>query len=69
VTFNVCSQCSESVELKRRLQAAHRRKADAYAIIGAVSGLGEKRVKEIAGNAEPTFTEKNILLGLSEDSG
>jgi hypothetical protein len=66
VTFNVCSQCYELVELRRRLRAAKLRKADAYSIIGAVSGLGEKRVKEIATNATPTFAEKSVLLSLSE---
>ena len=66
VTFNICSQCYELVELRRRLQAEKLRQPDAYSIIGAVSGFGEKRVREIAENAEPTFAEKTTLLNLSE---
>lgn len=53
-------------ELRRRLRAAKRRKSDAYSIIGAVSGLGEKRVCKIAANAEPTLIEKMTLESLSE---
>lgn len=48
------------------LREAHIRKSDAYHIIGAVSGLGEKRVREIAGGAEPTFYENSVLRVLEE---
>ena len=52
-------------ELALSLQEARRRKPDAYSIIGAVSGLGEKRVKEIAYGAEPDIYEKTTLEGLA----
>lgn len=48
------------------LREAHIRKSDAYHIIGAVSGLGEKRVREIASGAEPTYFENSVLKVLKE---
>ena len=47
------------------LQLATKRNPDAYKIIGAVSGFGEKRVKEIAEGAEPTIAEKITLETLA----
>lgn len=47
------------------LKEVKKRKPDAFSIIGAVSGFGEKRIKEIAEGAEMSLTEKVILEGLS----
>jgi len=47
------------------LQLAKARNSDAYKIIGAVSGFGEKRVKEIAEGAEPTTVELYTLRALA----
>ena len=52
-------------EISKMLQAAKKRKPDAYKIIGAVSGLGEKRIKEIAGGSKPSVIELSILNALS----
>ena len=52
-------------ELALQLQEARRRKPDAYFIIGAVSGFGEKRVKAIARGAEPTTAEEITLKALA----
>jgi hypothetical protein len=52
-------------ELALSLQEARRRNPDAYSIIGAVSGYGERRIKEIARGAEPTIQEKTILESLA----
>jgi hypothetical protein len=50
-----------------KLQLATKRNPDAYKIIGAVSGLGEKRVREIAEGADPTFIEERTLEVLAEN--
>lgn len=49
-----------------KLLMAKQRKVDAFSIIGAVSGLGEKRVCEIAEGSEPTFMEERTLEMLAE---
>ena len=46
-----------SDELRASLVGAKGRNDDAYLIIGAVSGIGEARVKKIAEGVEPTATE------------
>jgi hypothetical protein len=57
----------ESVkELRAALLATKKRKADTFYVLGAVSGLGEKAVREIAtGKREPSSMEHGILAGLS----
>ena len=52
-------------EISEILKAAKKRKPDAYSIIGAVSGLGEKRVKEIAEGSEASVIEEKTLEMLS----
>jgi len=54
------------MNLSEELQKVAKRKPGAYSIIGAVSGLGEKRVREIAKGREPTFEERKILEVLAE---
>lgn len=50
-------------ELKRSLKAARGRNPDAYLIIGAVSGLGDKRVTQIAeGDGKPITTMELTTL-------
>ena len=51
--------------MSEKLKEAQKRKPDAFSIIGAVSGFGKKRIKEIAEGAEMSITEKVILEGLS----
>lgn len=53
--------------ISEKLKEAQERKPDAFAIIGAVSGFGEKRIKEIAEGSEMTISEKIVLEGLAED--
>ena len=53
-------------EISKKLKAVKKRKPDAFSIIGAVSGLGEKRVREIAEGSEPSLTELKTLELLSE---
>lgn len=50
-------------KLRLALLSAFARNKDAFLIIGAVSGIGEKRVREIANGrgASPTDTETRIL--------
>lgn len=55
------------IEISEKLKAAKKRKPDAYNIIGAVSGFGEKRIKEIAEGKEASVAELIILEGLSKD--
>ena len=52
--------------MAEKLKEVRKRKPDAFSIIGAVSGLGEKRIKEIAEGKETSRTEEIILEGLSE---
>lgn len=52
--------------LSEKLKAAKKRNPDAYAIIGVISGYGEKRIKEIAEGKEASVSEKIILEGMSE---
>jgi len=53
-------------ELRKKLKAAKKRNSDAYQIIGAVSGLGKRRVRDIAeGKADPTFIESAQLEALA----
>lgn len=52
----------EKDELIASLKTAKKRNPDAWNIIGAVSGLGEKAVKDIAtGKREPTMMELSML--------
>ena len=52
--------------MAQKLKEVKKRKPDAFSIIGAVSGLGEKRVKEIADGSEMSVVEKMVLEGLAE---
>ena len=49
-----------------KLKKLKKRKPDAFSILGAVSGFGEKRIREIAEGSEMSLTEKVILEGLSD---
>lgn len=53
------------MKLSEKLKEAKKRKPDAYIIIGTVSGLGKKRVEEIANGSQPTVIEESILNTLS----
>lgn len=57
---------SKELSMAQKLQEVQKRKPDAFKIIGAVSGFGEKRIKEIAGGSEMSPVEKVILEGLAE---
>ncbi len=54
-------------EMSEKLKSAKDRNPDAYGIIGAVSGFGEQRIKEIAEGSETSKAEEIILEGLSND--
>lgn len=51
--------------MAQKLKAAQKRKPDAFSIIGAVSGFGKKRIKEIAEGSEMSITERMVLEGMS----
>ena len=51
--------------LAAALSLAKERNPSAFKIIGAVSGFGEERVKEIAEGAEPTTVELYTLRVLA----
>lgn len=52
--------------MAQKLKEVQKRKPDAFSILGAVSGLGEKRIKEIAGGSEISAIEKVILESLAK---
>lgn len=52
-------------ELALSLQEARRMNPAAYRIIHALSGITEKRIKEIAYGAEPELSEKMTLERLA----
>jgi len=52
--------------MSEKLKDLQERKPDAFTILGAVSGFGEKRIKEIAEDSEMSIHEKIILEGLAE---
>jgi hypothetical protein len=52
-------------ELALSLQEARRMNPAAYRIIHALSGITEKRIKEIAYGAEPDLSEKMTLERLA----
>jgi hypothetical protein len=55
-----------TTSLQNALRSAYLRNPDAYQIIGAVSGLGKKRVKDIAdGKVKPSFMEQTTLETLA----
>ena len=49
----------------QKLKEVQKRKPDAFKIIGAVSGFGEKRIKEISKGSEMSAVERVILEGLA----
>jgi len=51
--------------MSEKLKVAQKRKPDAFSIIGAVSGFGEKRIREIANGLEMTAVERITLEGLA----
>ncbi len=53
--------------IAEKLKEVKERKPDAFSIIGAVSGFGERRIKEIAEGSTPSITELVTLEGLAED--
>ncbi len=55
-----------TLELRKALKNAKKRNSDAYDIIGAFSGLGKKKIKDIAnGKIEPTDFELTLLSSMS----
>jgi hypothetical protein len=55
-----------TTDLQNALRSAKLRNPDAYQIIGSVSGLGKKRVKDIAeGKVKPSFIESATLEALA----
>lgn len=57
---------AEVKALRDGLAAAKARNPDAYTIIGAVSGFGEKKVRDIAnGKYEPDTCELSTLCALA----
>lgn len=51
--------------MAQKLKEVKKKKPNAFSIIGAVSGFGEKRIKEIAEGSEMSAIERMTLEGLS----
>lgn len=51
--------------MAQKLKEVRKRKPDAFLIIGAVSGFGEKRIKEISKGSKMSVIEKTILEDLA----
>lgn len=64
VEDGLCSACADK-RLVADLRRVKGRRPDAYSVIGAVSGLGERRIREIAKGASMDFYERTILEGLA----
>ncbi len=52
--------------ISEKLKSTKDRNPGAYGIIGAVSGFGEQRIKEIAEGSEVSILEKITLENLAE---